>query len=131
MDALTAFFGRAFGAVIAAAREQDVQLAGPPFALYHGMPTQTVRVEAGFPVAGDFRSTPDVLASALPEAEAFEAMHQGSYNSLSTTYGAIQQRMGAEGFTPSDTMWEFYLSDPGTEPDATKWLTRVVWPVAP
>ncbi|WP_245953435.1 GyrI-like domain-containing protein [Arthrobacter silvisoli] len=130
MNELTAFFGRTFETVMTAAREQNVQLAGPPFALYHGMPTQTVDVEAGFPIAGDFHGTSDVVASALPETDAFEAMHQGSYDSLSTTYGAIQQRMEAEGLTPSDTMWEFYLSDPGTEPDPTKWLTRVVWPVA-
>jgi hypothetical protein len=33
MAALSDFFGRAFGTVMAAAQAQGVQLAGPPFAL--------------------------------------------------------------------------------------------------
>src|SRR6478736_4678361 len=55
MDALTGFFGRAFGAVMAAVQMQGASPAGPPFALYHGIPGETVDVEAGFPIAGRFR----------------------------------------------------------------------------
>ncbi|WP_246848527.1 GyrI-like domain-containing protein [Pseudarthrobacter sp. NIBRBAC000502772] len=130
MADLTEFFGRAFGTVMAAAQAQGVQLAGPPFALYRGMPTETVDVEAGFPVNAGFSGTEGVANGSLPEAEAFEAIHLGPYDTLGTTYGAIQERMRAEGLTPSDTMWEYYLSDPETEPDPAKWQTRVVWPVA-
>lgn len=74
--------------------------------------------------------TEGVTKGTLPEAEAFEAVHMGPYDSLEKTYGIIQEHMKAEGFTPSDTMWEYYLSDPETEPDPTKWQTRVVWPIA-
>ena len=38
--------------------------------------------------------------------------------------------MQAEGLTPGDIMWEYYLSDPETEPDPEKWQTRVIWPFA-
>lgn len=130
MDALTQFFGRAFSTVMAAVQAQNVQLAGPPFALYRGMPTQTVDVEAGFPVNANFTDTEGVATGTLPEAEAFEAIHLGPYDTLDRTYGLIQERMRAEGFTPSDMMWEYYLSDPETEPDPMKWQTRVVWPLA-
>lgn len=128
MAAMSEFFGRAFGTVMAAAGSQGIPVAGPPFALYRGMPTETVDVEAGFPVAAGFRETEAVASGTLPEADAFEAIHVGSYDTLGQTYGVIQERMRAEGRTPSDTMWEFYLSDPATEPDPTKWQTRVVWP---
>ncbi|HJV98314.1 MAG TPA: GyrI-like domain-containing protein [Arthrobacter sp.] len=130
MAALTEFFGRAFGAVMAAAQAQNVQLAGPPFALYRGMPAETVDVEAGFPVNAGFTDAQGVAKGILPEADAFEAIHLGPYDTLGDTYGAIQERMRADGFTPSDTMWEYYLSDPATEPDPATWQTRVVWPVA-
>jgi hypothetical protein len=77
MSALTEFFGRAFGAVMAAAQAQHAQLAGTPFALYRGMPTQTVDVEAGFPVVSNFANTEGVAPGTLPEADAFEAIHFG------------------------------------------------------
>lgn len=130
ISGLTDFFGRAFGAVMAAAQAQHASPVGPPFAMYHGMPTDTVDVEAGFPITPNFTGTSDVAASKLPESEAFEAIHRGPYDTLEKTYALIIERMSAEGKTPSDTMWEFYLSDPVREPDPATWQTRVVWPVA-
>lgn len=130
MDELPPFFGRAFGAVMAAAQKQAVQIAGPPFGLYRGMPTDTVDVEAGFPVAAPFAGSEGVAAGTLPACRAFEATHTGPYDTLGATYDAIQERMKEEGYSPADSMWEYYLSDPATEPDPATWKTLVVWPVA-
>jgi effector-binding domain-containing protein len=134
MNALRDFFGRAFRAVTGAVQQQHVQLAGPPFALYRGMPTDVVDVEAGFPVAAPITRAgggpTGVTAGSLPAGQAFEAMHIGPYDGLPQTYGAILSRMQAEGVTPGHAMWEYYLSDPGAEPDPSKWKTLVVWPVA-
>jgi effector-binding domain-containing protein len=130
MNGLPEFFGRAYGAVMAAAQQQGVQLAGPPFGRYLGMPTDTVDVEAGFPVSAPFTASAGVVAGTLPACRAFEATHTGPYDTLTTTYDAIQARMKEEGFRPADSMWEYYLSDPATEPDPATWKTLVVWPVA-
>lgn len=130
MNGLPEFFGRAYGAVMAAAEQQGVQLAGPPFGRYLGMPTDTVDVEAGFPVSAPFTASAGVVAGTLPACQAFEATHTGPYDTLTTTYDAIQARMKEEGFRPADSMWEYYLSDPATEPDPATWKTLVVWPVA-
>ena len=130
MDALTDFFGRAFGAVMAATQAQGATPAGPPFALYRGMPSDTVDVEAGFPIAGKFTDTDGVASGTLPEADALEALHVGPYDTLENTYQAILGRMEAEGLTPADLMWEYYLSDPEQEPDPATWQTRVIWPLA-
>ena len=130
MDALPAFFDRAFGAVMAALQAQGAGPAGPPFALYRGMPTETVDVEAGFPIAGRFTDTGGVVPAELPETDAFEAIHTGPYDTLPATYDAIRQRIEADGGAPADLMWEYYLSDPREQPDPATWQTRVVWPVA-
>ncbi|VXC23089.1 Transcriptional regulator, effector-binding domain/component [Arthrobacter sp. 9AX] len=130
MDSLTDFFARAFGTVMAAAQKQGVNPAGPPFALYRGTPTDTVDVEAGFPITGNFVGVEGVDLRTLPETDALEAIHFGPYDTLQQTYGAIQQQMAADGMTPADVMWEFYLSDPESEPDPAKWQTRVIWPRA-
>ena len=134
MNALRDFFGRAFGAVMGAVQEQHVQLAGPPFALYRGTPTDVVDVEAGFPLAAPFTNPGGadtaVIAGSLPAGRAYEAMHIGSYESLQQTYGAIMARMRQDGASPGEAMWEYYLTDPGAEPDPAKWQTLVVWPVA-
>lgn len=130
MNELPEFFGRAFGAVMAAVQNQGVQLTGPPFGRYLSMPTETVDVEAGFPVSAPFTASAEVAAGTLPACQAFEATHTGPYDTLGITYDAIQERMKEQGFSPADSMWEYYLSDPATEPDPATWKTLVVWPVA-
>ncbi|RAN76689.1 hypothetical protein B5P43_21945 [Bacillus sp. SRB_336] len=94
------------------------------------MPTATVDVEAGLPLAGGFEETAEVRPSSLPETEAYEAVHVGPYETLGTTYEAIRGRMRADGVTPADQMWEYHLSDPAQQADPATWLTRVLWPVA-
>lgn len=130
MDSLTGFFDRAFGAVMAAVQTQGARPAGPPFALYHGMPGASVDVEAGFPIQGNFHGTGEVASGVLPDTDAFEAIHTGPYDQLGTTYDAIREHMQAEGATPGNDMWEYYLSDPLKQPDPATWQTRVIWPVA-
>ena len=39
-------------------------------------------------------------------------------------------KMQAEGLTPGESMWEYYLSDPAAEPDPAVWKTLIIWPVA-
>lgn len=131
MVALRSFFGRAYGAVTGAAQQQHIQLAGPPFAMYHGMPTDVVDVEAGFPVAAPLPQSGDggVTAGSLPGGQALQAMHIGPYETLPETYEAVMAKMRADGLTPGDAMWEYYLSDPAAEPDPAAWKTLVVWPV--
>jgi len=127
MNALPEFFGRAFAAVSAAMESQNVQPAGPPFALYRGMPTETVDVEAGFPVSTTIAALNGVQAGLLPACRAVQAMHVGSYDTLGTAYEAVKRRMRDEELEASDDMWEYYLSDPSTDP--ATWRTLVVWPV--
>lgn len=127
MNALPEFFGRAFAAVSAAIEAQGIQPAGPPFALYRGMPTEIVDVEGGFPVATTVAAVNGVRAGILPACRAVQAMHVGSYDTLGTTYEAVKQRMQEEDLEASDDMWEYYLSDQSTDP--ATWRTLVVWPV--
>jgi effector-binding domain-containing protein len=127
MNALPEFFGRAFAEVSAAIEAQSVQPAGPPFALYHGMPTETVDVEAGFPVSTTIAAANGVRTGSLPAGRAVQAMHVGSYDTLGTAYEAVKQRMDEEGLKASDDMWEYYLDDQSTDP--ATWRTLVVWPV--
>ena len=130
LDELTDFFGRSYSAITAALAEQGCHIAGPPFAKYYGMPTDRIDVEAGFPIAGPFAATGDVQPGSLPGGRCYEATHTGPYDTLEQTYNVILEQIGRDGGTPADVMWEYYLTDPDTEPDPGKWQTLVCWPVA-
>ncbi|MFN8190034.1 MAG: GyrI-like domain-containing protein [Nocardioidaceae bacterium] len=126
---LTEFFGSAFGQVMAAVSQAGGSPGGPPFGWYHGVPTDTADVSAGFPVVGDVH-TPDggVRVQERPGGRCVVGLHVGSYDTLDDTYRDLDVFLTAHGLTPAEEMWEEYLSPP--EGDPSRWETRVVQPLA-
>ncbi len=57
-------------------------MTGPPVALYHGRPGDTVDVEAGFPVAAQVAPDGEVEPGELPGGPAVEMVHEGPYETL-------------------------------------------------
>lgn len=129
VHAMPQFFERTFHAVLAVLQEQGLAPAGPPYAIYYRMPTDTVDVAAGFPVTGPVEPSGEVWPGTLPGGRTYEAVHVGPYDAMQPVYHAILQRMTADDEVPADVMWEQYLSDPAEEPDPARWRTRVGWPV--
>jgi effector-binding domain-containing protein len=126
---LPQFFERAFHEAADAAGASGVQIVGPPFGFYPEMPTDTVAVEAGFPVSAPAETHGNAHRFVLPGGRAVQAIHVGPYDTMETTYRALQSWMVEQGLHPSVGMWECYLSDPQAEPDPANWQTRIIWPV--
>lgn len=130
MAELSSFFARAFGEAAAAASAAGVQIVGPPFGYYAEMPSETVAVEAGFPVSGPAEVDGPAHRLVLPGGRAVQAVHVGPYDAMEQTYGRLQAWMAEQGIVPAVGMWESYLSDPEAEPDPSGWRTLITWPIA-
>lgn len=129
MSELTAFFDRAFHAVMEAVQAQDASITGPPFAIYYGMPSETVDLAAGFPVTAAIEPSGEVTPSELPGGQAAQLLHVGSYDSLEGAYGQVIAWMGAHGHRPAEVMWESYLNEPSPDGDPSANQTLITWPV--
>lgn len=127
---LTAFFGAAFGTAAAAAGAAGVQIVGPPFGYYPAMPTDTVAVEAGFPVSAPAEVEGAAHRFVIPGGRAVQVLHVGPYDAMEQTYAELQAWMAEQGIVAAVGMWESYLSDPEAEPDPTTWRTLITWPIA-
>ena len=128
VEGMSEFFGPAFEQVMHAVPEAGGRVAGPPFGWYHGMPTDTVDVSAGFPVSGDVH-VPDggVVVEERPGGRAAVAVHVGDYDSLQETYAKVMAWMAEHSLEPRADMWEEYLSEPKGDPST--WRTRIVIPL--
>lgn len=127
---LPAFFARAFHEAAEAANVSGVQIVGPPFGFYPEMPTETVVVEAGFPVATPAEAHGNAHRLVLPGGRAVRVTHVGSYETMEQTYEELQAWMAEHDLEPAAGMWESYLSDPAAQPDPALWRTQIVWPIA-
>jgi effector-binding domain-containing protein len=130
MAELPGLFDRAFHGVSAALTAQGVGIVGPPFGYYPSMPGETVEVEAGFPVAKAIESDGEVVPGELPGGRVARGMHIGPYDTLASTYAALEEWITRQGLQPGGGMWECYLTDPSSEPDPARWRTEIFCPVA-
>ena len=130
MEDLPGFFERAFHEAAEAAAASGVQIVGPPFGFYPEAPTETVAVEAGFPVSAPAETRGNAHRLVLPGGRVARAVHVGPYETMEKIYQDLQSWMAEQGLQPAVGMWECYLSDRQVEPDPAMWRTEIVWPIA-
>lgn len=130
MDQLTGLIGSLFGEVYAYIHECGRQPAGMPFSRYHSMDGNTVDVECGMPVAPALDGRGRVQAGELPAGTVATVTHMGPYDDLPQTWAELTQWMESQGLQPTGSPWEVYVTDPGAEPDQSKWRTDIFFPVS-
>jgi effector-binding domain-containing protein len=136
--AISAAMGVAFGTIMQFLQRHGLAPVGPPRALYTEYGPQGTAFTVAMPIA----AAPDAVAAdgpvrvgTLGGGKALRFTHRGPYRDLAKTYERIAQIMQAQGrmkdasdwarYTP---MWEEYLNDPRTTPEADL-LTHIYLPL--
>lgn len=129
---MEAFFGSTFGKAMGILQAAGVEPAGAPSGLFYewNEAKQEADMLAGIPVSA---STKDKLKGMtlveVPAGKAYTIDHYGPYANTEKAHIAIDKKIKADGATLGDVVLEEYITDPGTEPDTAKWLTRVVYTI--
>lgn len=127
MAQLPATFGSTYEKVAAAVAEAGGRLVGPAYGEYFGMPTETVDVEIGFGIERAM-DIPGVTVTEHPATRAVVATHVGPYDKLQESYAELMPWLELEQAELTDSMYEWYLSEPDADPATT--VTKLVFPLA-
>jgi len=130
MEGMSELMTKLFDEVMGVTMSQGIQPAGPPFAYYYDYDEVAgiTKVKAGIQVSEDFEAE----GVNIVEFESFRAisgMHIGPYDSFEDSYNKLMKTAEDQGYSMSMVAWEFYYSDPSTEPDASKWKTEIAFPL--
>jgi effector-binding domain-containing protein len=126
---LAEFFGQAIPMAAAELARSGIEPAGPPVAVYRQEVGHTFEVTAGFPVTRP-PDTDALVQLRLPAGRAVQAVHAGTYATLSETYERLSDWFAERRLAPPGVMWEEYLAGPDAGGEAGC-LTRVVFPLSP
>ena len=129
MDKLGEIMGSMFGEVYEHIQASGQEPVGMPFSRYHSMDGGTVDLECGMPVASVMDGKERVQAGELPAGMVATVTHMGPYDNLPQTWSALTAWIGSQGLQPAGAPWEVYVTDPGAEPDQSKWRTDIFFPV--
>jgi len=129
-DRIGEFFDSAFRSIAATATGQAAGIAGPAFALYHGMPADTVDLEVGFPTVRPVPPVGEVTAGSLPGGRVARAVHAGGYDGLGAAWQQLGAWIGEQGGAPGAVFWEVYVTEPNPQMDPADLRTELNWLLA-
>jgi effector-binding domain-containing protein len=120
--------GRCFGTVMEHLGAVGVEPAGPPFAAYHNSDMENLDLEVGFPVSAVIAGGDEVQAGTIPGGHVAVGLHTGPYDQLDETYEKLTGYITGQGLHPEQSIYEFYLNDPG-EVEPAQLQTEVYIPL--
>ena len=102
-----------------------------PMAVYHEFDKETKDAvfDIAIPVSGQASAPEGLVAGTCESGNYLVGKHYGSYESLSETWNAMESYVSCNGVEVIGSPIEMYVTDPGMEPDTTKWETQIIYPV--
>ena len=141
MEEMTAALPRLWPEVHAWLSQRGARPAGAPFIRYlTAPPGGEWSIEIGIPAFGEISSDDRVVVGSFPAGRYAVMVHTGPYEGLGSANAELQAWAASAALTfqlddtAQGSVWrnhsEFYLTDPGTEPDPAKWQTEIVYLLA-
>ena len=129
----------AFGTLGRLLKQHELVPAAPPRAVYTTYGAEGTRFIVAMPIASSPAEAIDGKAAfvgTLTGGKTLRFTHRGPYAGLMQTYGQITRFMQAKGLMETEAdwarympMWEEYLNDPETTPEA-ELLTHIYLPLS-
>lgn len=130
---MQALFAECFPKLYGHCMQHAFVMAGNPVARYvdfsPGMATIDCIIPLQQPAPGPDED--EIQAGELQGGPTLRATHTGPYETLNETYAVLENWLQEKGMARNGPNWEWYVTDPGDEPDPANWRTEVYFPVQP
>lgn len=129
MEDISDQMGIMYGQLMDFMNKKDLSMSNMPYARYHQMDGTLIDLECGIPVNKTVDPQGNILTGTSSAKTCANADHIGPYNNLERTHSFIQQWIEDNDFDLAGAPMERYLTDPMQEPDESKWVTVIYYPV--
>ncbi len=124
------FFEESMGIVGAALKKANMEMSGPPVALYYKYDEQAgtadmvaaAQISSKVPVAG-------LTSVDIPAGKELCVDYFGAYEKTGEAHYAIDDYVKEKGLTYRYPVIEQFMNDPMVEKDTAKWLTKIIYPL--
>ncbi|MFC2116104.1 GyrI-like domain-containing protein [Bacteroidota bacterium] len=120
-----------YGNLMEEIRAQGIEMAGAFFSHYlsHNDETGVSEYLAGIQVSERGKDAEGITARKYREMKVIQAIHYGPYLELGISYRKMMEYIRSNQIEVTGEVIEFYLTDPGMDPDVTKWQTLITFPL--
>ncbi|MCD4664404.1 MAG: GyrI-like domain-containing protein [Bacteroidales bacterium] len=130
MEEIGPAMGEIFGGLMEYMQKNSIEITGPPFAIWHSWdPEGENEMECGIPVMKIVGEPGEFNSITTYEGKAVSTLHIGPYDSSGDTWLTVENYIKENKLKINGSPWEVYLTNPQTEPDTSKWKTKIFQPV--
>ena len=121
--------GDIYGQLMAFTFKNGVKQTNPPFTIYHKFDKGIFDMEAAIPIDKCIKAEGNIKCKDGKPFKAAVAYYYGSYNKIGGVYKELDEWIKKNNKHIIGAPWEIYVTDPTSEKDTAKWLTKVLFPV--
>lgn len=122
------FYAESFAAIDKTMRKQYAKMVGAPVGLYYSWDEQKMVTDmaAAVPVSKSI-SSEEIRTITLPATNAYMVDYYGSYSGVGPAHLALELYLVKNELKIKFPVIEEYITDPKSEPDSSKWLTKIYY----
>ena len=121
--------GKSFGELMTLCSEYNWEIEGMPFSINYDTEEGQFEFDVAFRLKSEVVAPPGYISGIIPAGDMATISHFGTYENLAISYKILDKWIGDNGYKQNGRSFEFYITDPGMEPDSTKWETQIYYPV--
>ncbi len=126
-EEIGAKLGEYYGLIMAEIKAQGLQLNGAPFTINYSASGNTFDIEAAIGFIGKGKDNGKIKTGKLDAGKALTIKYYGDYMNTGKVYLPAFEYLSSQGMKATGAPLEYYITDPMTEKDTTKWLTEIVF----
>ncbi len=125
------YFAKNYTKIINYLGKEMANVKGAPFAIYHewNEETRSTTIEFCIPIVTELEEKEDIQKRVLSQSKGLEVDYYGPYELTGKAHELIESYALENKVDLAGVGIEFYVTDPSEEPDTSKWLTKVYYPV--
>jgi len=121
--------GQSYASIQELIKNQSAKMIGPPMAITLAWDSTSWDFEAAIPIDKEIKGNAKVVVKKSYSGKVIYISYLGSYSKTYTAYNELEKYKNEKGYTDNGGPWEVYVTDPATEPDTSKWITEIYFPV--
>lgn len=121
--------GSSFGRLMQYCGEQNVEIAGPPFSIWYEWEGDIMVFDCALPVSEPLKPVKGIKPITTYSGKVVTVEHHGPYETTQYSWEKLGKYIAENNMETNGDPWEVYITDPGQEPDPSKWVTKLYWPV--
>lgn len=126
---LSPVIGKAYGQIIDYMKAKGIQQVGAPFCIFHFYSKDSVSLEPGIFTDKLGKSQGNINAYDMKPSNVVVATYYGPYSGIEATVMKVVYWINENHKHIIGHNWDVFVTDPRTEPDSTKWETKIYYPV--